>query len=77
MVVSPLVRGPGNIHGFDLDGKSYGKVKATAQTPTVTTVSAVRITMLRSLLALCLNNNKSSNDLTIAPMHLYEVNKPQ
>ncbi len=31
MVVSPLWRGPGNIHGFVLDGKSYGQGWATAQ----------------------------------------------
>ncbi len=27
MVVSPLWRGPGNIHGFVLDGKSYRQGK--------------------------------------------------
>ncbi len=40
MTVSPLLRGPGNIHGSILDGK------ATAQTPTVLAVSGVRITTL-------------------------------
>ncbi len=44
MVVSPLWRGPGNVHGFVLDGKSYRQGEATAQTPTVTAVSGVRIT---------------------------------
>ncbi len=34
MVVSPLWRGPGNIHGFILDEKSYRQGQATAQTPT-------------------------------------------
>ncbi len=33
MLVSPLWRGPGNIHGFILDGKSYRQGWATAQTP--------------------------------------------
>ncbi len=46
MVVSPLWRGPGNIHGFVLDGKSYRQGLASAQTPTVTAVSGVRITTL-------------------------------
>ncbi len=46
MVVSPLWRGPGNIHGFVLDGKSYRQEQVTAQTPTVTAVSGVRITAL-------------------------------
>ncbi len=46
MVVSPLWRAPDNIHGFILDGKSYRQGLATAQTPTVTAVSGVRITTL-------------------------------
>ncbi len=46
MVVSPLCRGPGNIHGFILDGKSCRQEQATTQTPTVTTVSGVRVTTL-------------------------------
>ncbi len=46
MVVSPLWRGTGNIHGFILDGKAYRQGKATAQTPTVPAVSGVRITTL-------------------------------
>ncbi len=46
MLVSPLWRGPGNMHGFVLDGKSYRQGKATAQTPTVTAVSGVKITTL-------------------------------
>ncbi len=46
MVVSPLWRGLGNIHGFVLDVKSYRQGKATAQTPTVTAVFGVIITAL-------------------------------
>ncbi len=46
MVVSPLWRGPGNIHGFILEGKSYRQEQATAQTLTVTAVFGVRITAL-------------------------------
>ncbi len=46
MVVNPLWRGPGNIHGFVLDGKSYPQRQSTAQAPTVTTVSGVRVTIL-------------------------------
>ncbi len=46
--MSPLWRGPGNIHGFILDGKSYRQGQATSQTPTVTAVSGVRITTLLS-----------------------------
>ncbi len=46
MVVIPLWRGPGNIHGFVLGGKSYRQGLATTQTPTVTAVSGVRITTL-------------------------------
>ncbi len=46
MVGGPLWRGPGNIHGFVLDGKYNRQGKAIAQTPTVTTVSGVRITAL-------------------------------
>ncbi len=33
MIVSPLWRGPDNIHGFILDGPSYQKGKTTAQGP--------------------------------------------
>ncbi len=33
MVVGLLWRGPGNIHGFVLDGKSYRQGLTTAQTP--------------------------------------------
>ncbi len=51
MLVSPLWRGPGNIHGFVLDGRSYRQGEAAAQTPTVTGVSGVRITAL--LLGTC------------------------
>ncbi len=46
MVVSPLWCGPGNIHGFILDGKSYRQGKATAQTPIVPAVSGMKITTL-------------------------------
>ncbi len=46
MVVSPLWRGPGTVPDFILDGKSYRQGYATAQTPTVTAVSGVRITTL-------------------------------
>ncbi len=46
MVVSPLRRGPGNIHGFIRDGKSYRQGQATAQTPTVPAVSGAMITTL-------------------------------
>ncbi len=44
MVVSPLWRGPGNTHGFLLDGESYRLGQATAQTLTEPAVSGVRIT---------------------------------
>ncbi len=44
--MSPLWCRPGNILGFILDGKSYRQGEATAQTPTVPTVSGVRITTL-------------------------------
>ncbi len=44
--MSPLWRGPGNIHGFVLDGISY---RTTAQT--VTAATGVRITTL--LLQMC------------------------
>ncbi len=71
VVVSPLFRGPGNIHGFNLDGKSYRQRKATAQTLTVPTVSGVRIRTtpllsratggaLSLVRVLCLNNNNES-----------------
>ncbi len=43
MEVNPLWRGPGNIHGFILDGKSYRLGWATAKTTTVPTVSRMRI----------------------------------
>ncbi len=43
MVVNTLWHGPGNIHGFVLDGQAYGQGYAVAQTPTVPTVSGVRI----------------------------------
>ncbi len=46
MVVSPLWCGPGNIHGFVLNGKPYRQGQAAAQTPTMTAVSSVRITTL-------------------------------
>ncbi len=42
--MSTLWRGPGNIHGFILNG--YPTKLATAQTPTVTAVSGVRIPTL-------------------------------
>ncbi len=44
MIVSALWRGPRNIHGFILDGKSYRQGSATVQTPTATAVSAVDFT---------------------------------
>ncbi len=46
VVVSPLWLGPGNVHDFILDGKSYRQGKATAQAPTVPAVSGVRIAAL-------------------------------
>ncbi len=46
MVVGPLWRGPGNIHGHILELKSNRQGKVTAQTPTVPAVSGVRITTL-------------------------------
>ncbi len=46
MVVSPLWRGPGNIHGFILGGKSYRQGQATAQRTIEPAVSGVRITKL-------------------------------
>ncbi len=46
MVVSPLWRGPGNIHNFVLDGKSYRQEWPTAQTPNELAVSGVRIATL-------------------------------
>ncbi len=52
MVVSPLWCGPGNIHGFDLDGKSYRQGLAAAQTPNEPAVSGVR----RTVSVLCLLN---------------------
>ncbi len=36
MVMSPLWRGPGNNHGFLLDGKTYSAGLTTAQTPNLT-----------------------------------------
>ncbi len=39
-------RGPGNIHGFILDGNSYRQGLATAQTPGMSAVSGVRKTTL-------------------------------
>ncbi len=44
MVVSPLWRGPGDIHGFVLDGKSYQQGKATDQTTTMSAVSSAKVT---------------------------------
>ncbi len=44
--VSPLLWGPGNIHGFVLGGKSYRPELAIAQTLTVAAVSGVRKTTL-------------------------------
>ncbi len=41
-----MVVRPGSIHGIALDGKSYQQGEATAQTPTVTAVSGVMITLL-------------------------------
>ncbi len=38
-------RGPGNVHGFALDGKPYRQGWVTAQTPTMPAVSSVRIRM--------------------------------
>ncbi len=46
VVVSPLWRGPGNVHDFILDGKSYRQGYATAQTPTVPAASGLRIITL-------------------------------
>ncbi len=46
MVVSLLWRGPGNINGFVLDGKSYRQGQATAHTLTLSAVLGVRITTL-------------------------------
>ncbi len=46
MEVSPLWRGPGDIHGFVLDGQSYRPEWATAQTLTEPAISGVRITTL-------------------------------
>ncbi len=46
MLLDPLWRGPGNILGFILDGKSYRQGKATAQTTTLPTISSVRIPTL-------------------------------
>ncbi len=46
MVLSPLWRGPDNIHGFILHRQSYRQGRATAQAPTVSAVSGVRITTL-------------------------------
>ncbi len=47
VVVSPLWRGPSNIHGFVLDEKSYRQGWATAaQTPFVPASSGVRIKTL-------------------------------
>ncbi len=43
MAVSPLWRGPVNIHGFVLDGKYYRQEWATSQTPSVPAVSILRI----------------------------------
>ncbi len=51
MVVSPLWRGPSNIHGFILDGKSYQQGKTTDQTQNVPAFSGVRKTTL--LLCTC------------------------
>ncbi len=44
MVVSPLCRGPGNTHAFDLDGHSYLQGWSAAQTLIEPTVSDVVIT---------------------------------
>ncbi len=44
MVVNPLWCGPGNIHGFALDGKSNRQGWDTAQTTNKTGVSGGRIT---------------------------------
>ncbi len=44
MVVSSLWRGPGSIHGFLVVEKLDRQGWATAQTPTVPTISGVRIT---------------------------------
>ncbi len=46
MVVSLLLWGPGNIHGFVLNGKSYRPKLAIAQTSTEFTLSGVKITTL-------------------------------
>ncbi len=46
MVVSPLWRGLGNIHGFVLDRTSYRPGLATAQTPNALAVSGVKIATL-------------------------------
>ncbi len=46
MVVSPVWRGPGITYGFDPYGKPYRQGETTAQTPTETAVSGVRITTL-------------------------------
>ncbi len=55
VVVSPLWRGPGSIHGFILDGKSYRQGWATAQTPTVPAEFGVDISRISGLLVLCQN----------------------
>ncbi len=41
VVVSPLWRGPDNIHGLVLDRRSYRRGQITVQTPTGTAVSGV------------------------------------
>ncbi len=46
MTVSPLWRGPGNIHGYILDGKPYLQEKTTTQTSAMTVISDVKITTL-------------------------------
>ncbi len=44
MVVSSMWRGPGNIHGFILDGKSYRQGWATVQTLNERAFSSVKMT---------------------------------
>ncbi len=46
MVVIPQWSEPDNTHGLALGGKPYRQRWATAQTPTVTAVSSVKITTL-------------------------------
>ncbi len=46
MLLTSLWRGPGNIHGFILDGKSYRREWVTTQMTIETTVSCVRLKTL-------------------------------